>query len=1467
VTLLAPWGLLVLGLGLPLVLLYFLRVRRQQRRVSSVLLWAPVLREQQASALFQRLRFDPLLLLQILALILLALALARPTITLQGRGTDRLVVVMDVSASMKATDVRPSRFAAAQRAALELIDGAGRGAELMVIEAGLHPVIRVPFTRDAQRARAAVAAIEPRDLPNHLAEAVRTALTVVPAGDRRVRIHVVTDGAIDPVQVQEFTDPRVRWRSVGTAGRNVGITQFALRKSYYGTYDYQAFLSVTNFATERVTFPLVVSIDGKVISEQAITLEPQVKRNVVVPFTHQGGGQTRVEARVDDDLAADNAVSGVIPAPRPVKVLLVSPGNLFLEKALKADPQVVLETKPATEYAGGMGASDVVVLDSVSPPKVGPGRFILVNAVPGDVPLEPLGTMAQPAILDWDRTHPIMRYVDLSKVGVEEALRVRPLAAGRTLLESVGGPLISLVEEPQRKAVFVGFDLFKTDLPLRVAFPLILSNSLRWLQPVGLEGADLMVAAGSPLRLAVEHGVEAATVRDATGGSRTVPITRGALMFAQTDRVGLHTVVAGSRVIPFAVNLLNAGESNIQPQPLPAPPPLALQAGAEPYTDQRELWRPLLLLALLTLLLEGLLYARRQTAGRRVLPVRPVDRWALGLRAASLAVGLWALTGPQLSRWVDRQNVFFLLDMSDSVSLAARETGFRYATSALAGMKADDRAGLIAFAHTPLLAEPLRRAPTLGRSRPPAVTSATNLEAAIHLALAPFPAGEANRIVLLSDGRENAGSVLAAAHAAKDAGVPIYYAPLGLTFAQEVLVERLQLPSEVKFGEPFYARVVVSAAKEAAGRLSLYRNGEFLGSQPVRLSPGKNVLTYKQALEHAGVHVYQALVEVEGDVIEENNRAVGLTVVRGKPQVLLLDKDPGQAANLAAALRSQLMEVRLVGPDGLPTTMAGLEKYDGLILSNISALKMTKSQMELVRAYVRDQGGGLVMIGGEEAFGLGGLYRTPLEEALPVTMEVKQKLEIPSLALVLVIDRSGSMSTGMQDNDRVSRLEVAKEAAHLVVDILNEQNHIGILSFDTEFVWTVPLQPARDKAALHREIAALRPGGGTDGYPAVREAYRALLDNDALLKHVIFMTDGEMPLSNFPALIPRMVKDKITVSSVAIGSETELRFLANVAKWGRGRFYFTDATVTVPRIFTLETQLVSKATLVEQPFRPIVTNAYHDAIQDLDWAKAPPLGGYVATTIKPTAEQLLMTHQEDPLLAAWRYGLGRSVAFTSDAKAKWGILWLRWRDFSPFWSQVVRWTLRTEARQDTTVTVERRDGRGLVTVDAIDPKGEFINFLEAQAGVVNPDKSQQVVELEQVAPGRYRGEFPAAAEGVYLTGLSYRQEGRLVGSTISGTVVPYAEEYRTLGVDEALLREIAELTGGGPLADPKEAFTVHRRRSRVPWDLWPWLVGVVAALLVPEIALRRLGPVLAGWAATARTRRSGRDAGEGSRLR
>jgi uncharacterized membrane protein len=1447
-TFLSPLALLLAGLSIPLLLLYFLKVRRRQQAVSSLLLWDPALRDREASAFFQRLQPDPLLILQILALLALTLALARPAVTVMGQGNKRVVLVVDAAASMKATDVSPSRFVRAQREALGRLAQLGAGAEVMVIQAAIQPRVVVPFTRERERVVAGIYSLEAQDIPSRLGEAVRTARALV-GPDARAEIHVFTDGVNPAAVAGQGDDVRVRWVGVGGRGRNMAITNFGVRRNYLGAFGSQAFASVVNFSDEPQRLAFVLSVDDRTVAEQALELGPQVRRALVLPFTHEGGGVVQARLRVSDDLASDNVAQAVIPAPRAISVLLVSPGNLFLEKVLKTDPQVQLETRTLDGYQGGMEGFDVVVIDSASPPRIGSGRYVLINTVPSDVPIEVLGRFESPTIMDWDRNHLIMRQVDFAKVAIEEALRVRPLAAGKTLVEATGGPLVYLLEERDRKAVFFGFDLFRTDFPLRVAFPLMLSKSLRWLHPAGLDQSSLQLQTGAPLLLPVEHGVTSATVVTPSGRSGEAQVARGLASFTETDEVGTYTVNTSRGETKVAVNLMHAETSDLAPRPLPA---FVEGAGTEtaPVAIQRELWPFLLMFAIAVLLLEALLYWRRQTAGRLRLPYSWGDRCALALRCLSLAVLVGALSRPTIPRWVDQLNVLFLLDVSDSISLAARENAYRFVAQAATAMQPSDQAGLIVFGSEAVVDQPLKNTPKIDRPQAKVAARGTNLAQALQLALATAPPGHANRFVLLTDGRQNAGNAVAVAQAARDAGVDIHYVPAVLTLSQEVTVDSMVLPQEVKFGEPFQAKVVAWSQSDAQGRLSLFRNGEFLGSQVVRLAAGKNVYTYRQSLERSGIHVYQAAIEVDGDTIEENNRAVGTVVVRGRPQVLLADKDPAQAQSLASALRTQYIDVQVIAPESLPKDTAGFEKYDGVVLSNVSSLKLSKKQMESIREYVRDKGGGLVMVGGEDSFGLGGYYRTPVEEALPVTMEVKQKIEIPSLAVVLSIDRSGSMAmtTG---GEKVTKLDIAKEAAHLVVDLLDERNEVGVMSWDTEFIWDANVRPARDKQAIHNAISTIKAGGGTDGYPALKESYQVLFERPALLKHVIFLSDGQMTRGDFQGLIRRMAKDKITVSTVAIGKDADVQLMFDVAKWGRGRFYYTEDDSTIPRIFTLETQLASKASLIEQPFRATLASPAHEAIQEIDWRASPPLGGYVATTLKSTADMVLMTHQEDPLLATWRYGLGRSAAFTSDAKAKWALLWMRWNGFNKFWSQLVRWTLRSGTRSDTAATVARVDETGEVLVDAVDAKGEFINFLDSQVGVVSPDKQRTVVELEQVAPGRYRGRFPASQEGVYLIGMAQRRAEQMVGSQLAGLVVPYAQEFRDLGVDEAFLREITELTGGGPVAQPRDAFLQARRRSRLALDLWPWLVGAVAVMMIPEIALRRLGPGLlsrlGGW--------------------
>ncbi|PYN07172.1 MAG: hypothetical protein DME02_13010, partial [Candidatus Rokuibacteriota bacterium] len=550
---LSPLAFAVLGIAAPLVLLYFLKVRRREHRVSSLMLWGAELRDREASAFFQRLQRDPLLILQLLALVALAVALARPIVTVTGEGARKVVVVLDTSASMKARDVSPSRFEAARADALSFVRRLGEGAEIMVIESGVQPHVTAALGRDRDRALSAIHAARARDLPQRLPEALRTARALVGA-DPRAEIHVFTDGAFTLGEAPETSDPRIRWVGVGRRGYNVGIVSLAIRKTYYGTFGYQAFVSLVNHSPEAQTFDFALAIDGQAIAEKSLTLEPNVRRSIVLPFAHQGGGTVTAKINVSDDLATDNVAYAVIPPPKKIAVTLVSPGNLFLEKVLRTDPTVALEVKTPEQYQGGMGDADVVVLDSSTPPKVGPGRFVFVNTVPPDVPLEVLGRIEGPTVMDWDRTHPVMRHVEFAKVAIQDAMRVRPLAAGRALVEAVGGPLLYALEEPDRKAVFIGFDLFKTDFPLRVAFPLILSNTLRWLHPAALEQSSLQLAAGQPMLLPVAHGISSATVNTPSGRAVKALVTRGVVSFTDTDEVGVYTLSTARGDLKLAVN-------------------------------------------------------------------------------------------------------------------------------------------------------------------------------------------------------------------------------------------------------------------------------------------------------------------------------------------------------------------------------------------------------------------------------------------------------------------------------------------------------------------------------------------------------------------------------------------------------------------------------------------------------------------------------------------------------------------------------------------------------------------------------------------------------------------------------------------------------------------------------------------------------------------------------------------------
>jgi Ca-activated chloride channel family protein len=451
---------------------------------------------------------------------------------------------------------------------------------------------------------------------------------------------------------------------------------------------------------------------------------------------------------------------------------------------------------------------------------------------------------------------------------------------------------------------------------------------------------------------------------------------------------------------------------------------------------------------------------------------------------------------------------------------------------------------------------------------------------------------------------------------------------------------------------------------------------------------------------------------------------------------------------LLPAMREAGLTVDIQAPADLPIGIAPLAAYKAVVLANVPAVDLNEQRMRVLQSYVRDLGGGLVVIGGPDSYGVGGYYQTPLEETLPLEMQLKDQQRIPRLTIIYVIDRSGSME--MASPSGVTLLELAKEAARRSINFLFERDRAGVLSFDSNPQWLVPIQYVANRAAIIQQIGALRPGGGTDIYAAVRELLRTLPSDPSTLKHVILLTDGIADEAGIVETVRIMNEQHgITFTSIGIGMSVP-PFMQEIARIGKGAYYNLVDVQNIPQIFAAETVLATRSYIIEEPFVPVLTanSPIMSGIQAV-----PPLLGYVATSAKPTATVILSAPVQgynDPLLASWQYGLGRVVAWTSDATARWSQAWTEWEGFQRFWSQVIRWTILEGLNSALEARVEQRDGRSVLIVEARDDQGAFLNGLTLNGSVVDPMLGGQNITLRQVAPGRYEAEFDANREGAYF---------------------------------------------------------------------------------------------------------------------
>jgi len=797
------------------------------------------------------------------------------------------------------------------------------------------------------------------------------------------------------------------------------------------------------------------------------------------------------------------------------------------------------------------------------------------------------------------------------------------------------------------------------------------------------------------------------------------------------------------------------------------------------------------------------------------------------------------LSEPQLPRHSDQVNVFFCLDVSESIPRDQKHAAEAFINAAAAGIKDEDQVGLIAFGKHPSVEISLRKEFDPQSLQSDINPNYTNIHDALQLAIGKLPSKGKNKIVVFSDGNETLKHSLDMAYLAGSLGIEIYPVPLATWFGKnEAFIKELNTPSHVALETPFEIRLVVISSTENSGEIVLIRNEKILVQQAVKLRAGINVLNFADTIIDPGLYLYKAVANFSDDTFFQNNEDLSFTRGAKKTRILYLADDKDRLSYLADALRVQGLDLDRKQISDISGAIHGLFDYNAIIFDNISGRSLSYSIMEHIEKYVKDMGGGLIMIGGDKSFGAGYYKKTPIEKALPVFMDVPSEIRLSDLCLIFVIDKSSSMASSYWGK---SKLEMAKMAAFSSIEMLNPMDSIGIVTFDTEVDWIVPITKASERQKIADQLSQVIEGGGTDLYPALKDVQRILNQVSASRKHVIVLSDGQTEEADFQFLIQSMSKAAISVSTVAIGSGSDIALMDSIARWGNGRAYYTDDPKNIPKIFTGETKIVTQKIITEKTLQPVL-NMPNEITQGIDDADLPIIHGQVVTYPKAGANVILGTGQ-GPLLAAWQYGLGRSVAFTSDLSNRWGKDWILWEHYGRFTAQMIKWAQRKETQKSAFATIGRRGEKGIFAVDIITDNHRFVNHLDLNVTVLLPAGNDQTFSLNQVAPGRYESAFPAEQIGAYFFSVFGSDDDPAGIPQVFGFGIPHTDEFSHTGANEKLLEDLASKTNGRLLSIdnvPTDLFVGNTGSQDSGIPLWPYFALAFLLLLVVDVVTRKL---------------------------
>ena len=752
----------------------------------------------------------------------------------------------------------------------------------------------------------------------------------------------------------------------------------------------------------------------------------------------------------------------------------------------------------------------------------------------------------------------------------------------------------------------------------------------------------------------------------------------------------------------------------------------------------------------------------------------------------------------------------------------------------------------------------------------------TNIENAIVSNLGRFKSNVAKRLVLVTDGNENAGNVLKAAMLAMNENVKIYTAaPPKSIFEEKITLKKVVAPAEIPVGKTGEIKIIVENKSDSyvKGRIDLFirrpendNNPVLFKKWDVKMAPGLNVFKTKYMPSKKGFTRFETIFKTDENINIEENKKVNAVIVTGKSKILYVNGVSGRKLFLPNTLEQRDLKVDIVKPDKIPATVLDMLEYDSIIFSNVSKPMFNRDRMKTIERYVRDFGGGFVMLGGENSFIQGGYVNTPIEKILPVKMEGgehKRKEKKYRFSLMMVMDKSASMGG--------KKMTFAKKAALELVKQLKDNDKLGIVAFDNNPYLITALRPIPAvKVDLISKLSRLRPGGGTNIFPALKMAYIGIIDSKAKKNHVVLLSDGnsEFLYYNKEALLRAYKETKVSISTIAIGKWfVNTNLLKEIARRTGGSFYRVSDVVELPRLIIKDVEnSISQTDIHEEFFYPKKVKD-SKILKNISQEQLPPLKGFSLTTPKSGAETPLISDvrgKRDPILSNWRYGLGKTLVYTADAEARWSSDWIKWIKYNKFWSQALRWTMRDAPASDYSLKVEEIDGKPHLIIESFF-KGEQIEATtKRSAGLITPSDMKVLLYknspdgkstistnsrpkellLRQIGPTSFMSSLENFEPGNYFTNVLFMKSNKVLSNKVKGVIIPQFKVTANLSDSGKhynnleLLQKVAEVTDGKHNPDIED-ITFNNDEVLNLINLAKYLIPIALLAFMFDIALRR----------------------------